>query len=245
VLAVDLPGHGSSPELSPWSIPGVLDHLVATMDAHGMPDAVVVGHSLGGLTAVEFARAYPERTVAAVNLDGFWWGRPGEYPGSERVGAALRTTAGAVAPTEYLEQQIAHSAVFGIPARRAEAATRAAARQLPDGRWQVLPERAAALEMYDELDRLGQLGTTAWLEGIERPLLLVQAGKPYPARPGREWFDELQASFARSLEADLTALAAARPTVTFARIDAYHPMNLEVPDEVAELVAQYVAGLAG
>ncbi|MEU9763853.1 hypothetical protein AB0D98_29930 [Streptomyces sp. NPDC047987] len=31
------------------------------MNANGVPEAVVVGHSLGGLLAVEYARAYAAR----------------------------------------------------------------------------------------------------------------------------------------------------------------------------------------
>ncbi|MFA3878827.1 hypothetical protein ABS735_35175 [Streptomyces sp. MMCC 100] len=57
-----------------------------------------MGHSLGGLIAVEYARAAPERARAraAVNLDGFWWGP--EQPGAEQVGEGLLTLAGAIAP---------------------------------------------------------------------------------------------------------------------------------------------------
>jgi pimeloyl-ACP methyl ester carboxylesterase len=83
VLAVDLPGHGNSPDIPSWNIPAVLRRITDTLDALGVPEAVVVGHSLGGLVAVEYARAYPERVRAAVNLDGFWWGA--DEPGAERV----------------------------------------------------------------------------------------------------------------------------------------------------------------
>jgi hypothetical protein len=90
---------------------------------------------------------------------------------------------------------------------------------------------------------MGQLGVTAWLDEVQRPLLLVQATRPHPSRPGTEWFDELLARFARDLDAELTHLAHTRPTLTFTRIDASHPMNLEVPDAVATLIAAYVHGL--
>lgn len=243
VLAVDLPGHGRSPGASPWTIPSVVRHIADALDAHGVPEAVVVGNSLGGLVAVEYARAYAGRVRAAVNLDGFWWGRPGEYPGAERVGELLRSAAGAVAPPGYVEAQIAHAARYGIPADRAEAAARAAARPLPDGRWQTLPERAAALEMYGELDRLGAPGVTAWLDGVTCPLLLVQAGRPEPSRPSMEWFDDLSARFARGLAAELAELSHNRATVTVARIDAGHAMPLEAPDAVAALIAGFVRGL--
>ncbi|MFC9507738.1 alpha/beta fold hydrolase [Streptomyces sp. NPDC057002] len=188
VLGIDLPGHGRSPDISPWSIPAVVRDIAETLDAHGVPEAVVVGHSLGGMVAVEYARAYPDRARAAVNLDGFWWRR--EYPGAEQVTEGLLASVGAVAPAEYIEQQVINSARFGVPAGRAEAAARAAARPLPDGTWQTLPERAAALEIVDELHRIGAQGVAAWLDQVERPLLIVQAGRRLPPAPGMEWFDE-------------------------------------------------------
>ncbi|MGG2460197.1 alpha/beta fold hydrolase [Streptomyces sp. RGM 3693] len=246
VLAMDLPGHGRSPDIAPWTISTVVRHVADTLDAHGLAEtAVVVGHSLGGLVAVEYARAYEGSTRAAVNLDGFWWGRPGEYPGAERVGKLLRSSAGAVVPPGYIEGQVVHAARYGIPPDRAKAAALAAVRPIPGGGWQTLPERTAALEMYDELDRLGALGVTAWLEGVKSPLLLVQAGRPEPPRRSMEWFDDLSARFARGLCAELAELSRNRPTITVAQIDAGHPMTLEAPEAVATLIAGFVRGLSG
>ncbi|MGD3110612.1 alpha/beta fold hydrolase [Streptomyces sp. YGL11-2] len=243
VLAVDLPGHGRSTDISPWTIPTVVRHIADTLDAHGVPETVVVGHSLGGMVAIEYARAYEDSARAAVNLDCFWWGRPGEYPGAERVGELLRRSAGAAAPPGYIEEQVAHAARYGIPSDRAEAAARAAVRPLPDGRWQTLPECTAALEMYGELDRLGALGVTAWLEGMTCPLLLVQAGRLQPP-PTTEWFDDLSTRFARGLSAELAELSRNRPNITVTQIDASHPMTLEAPEAVAKLIAGFVRGLS-
>jgi pimeloyl-ACP methyl ester carboxylesterase len=244
VLAVDLPGHGRSPRISPWTIPTVVRHLADTLDAQGVPEAVMVGHSLGGLVAVEYARANPDRARAraAVNLDGFWWGRA--YPGAERASEGLLAAAGTIAPPAYIEEQVVRHARFGIPADRAEAAARAAARPLPDGKWQTLPERAEALEILDELDRLGALGITRWLGGIDCPLLVVQAGRRLSPAPGMEWFDEFSARFAREVSDELAALSRTRPTIRVNRIDATHPMILETPEAVASLVAGFVGGLS-
>ncbi|SED54886.1 Pimeloyl-ACP methyl ester carboxylesterase [Streptomyces sp. 2224.1] len=243
VLAVDLPGHGRSPAISPWTIPAVVRHLTDTLDAQGVPEAVVVGHSLGGLVAVEYARANPDRTRAAVNLDGFWWGR--EYPGADRVSEGLLASAGVIAPPEYIEEQVLNCARFGIPADRAAPAARAAARPLPDGTWQTLPERPAPLEIVDELHRLGAPGVAAWLDGVDRPLLLVQAGRQLPPAPGMEWFDEFTSRFAREVADELDAVSRTRPTVSVDRIDATHPMTMETPEAVAAVVAGFVRGLPG
>ncbi|USQ88136.1 alpha/beta hydrolase [Streptomyces phaeoluteigriseus] len=243
VLAVDLPGHGRSPDISPWTLPAVVRHIADTLDAHGVPEAVVVGHSLGGMVAVEYARAEPDgaRARAAVNLDGFWWGR--EHPGAERLSEGLLASAGAIAPPEYIEQQVAHSARLGIPADLAEASARTAARPLPDGTWQTLPERATAREIVDELHQLGSLGVTPWLARVDRPLLVVQAGRRLPPAPGMEWFAEFSTRFAQGVSDELTALTRTRPTLTVDRIDAAHPMHMETPTAVATLVAEFVRGL--
>ncbi|MFJ6760854.1 alpha/beta fold hydrolase [Streptomyces sp. NPDC091273] len=245
VLAVDLPGHGRSPSLSPWTIPAVVRHIADTLDAHGVPEAVVVGHSLGGVVAVEYARANPgrARARAAVNLDGFWWGR--EYPGADRVGEGLLASAGIIASREYIAEKISSSAPFGIPADRAEATARAAARPLPDGTWQTLPERVQALELFGELHRIFEHGVTPWLDGVDHPLLVVQAGRQLPPAPGMEWFAEFSARFARGVSEELAALSSTRPTIGVDRIDATHLMNLEAPEAVAALVAAFVRGLPG
>ncbi|NUP24840.1 MAG: alpha/beta hydrolase [Streptomyces sp.] len=251
VLAVDLPGHGRSPGTSSWTIPTVVRDIEDTLDAHDVPEAVVVGHSLGGLVAVEYARANSDRSRssspsrararAAVNLDGFWWGP--EFPGAEQVAAGLLASAGAVASAAYIEEQVAKVAPFGIPADRAETAARAAARPLPDGRWQTLPSRAEAQGILDALHGIGALGVTKWLDGVDCPLLLVQAGRRLPTAPGMEWFDEFNARFAQGVSAELAELSRTRPAIGVSRIDATHIMNMEAPEAVARLVAEFVRGL--
>lgn len=241
VLAIDLPGHGRSPDIAPWSVHTVVERIAEALEVHGVVEPVVVGHSLGGLVAVEYARA---RTVrAVVNLDGFWWGRPGEYPDAERLGALMRSAAGAIAASEHIAEEVALAARYGIPAEIAEPAARAAVRPLPDGRWQTLPQRAAALQMYDELDRLGALGVTAWLADIECPLLLVQAQR----QPSRSiaWLDALFTTFARGLAIELAALARVRASISVTRIGATHAMVLEAPGSVAALIAEFVHTLPG
>ncbi|MGW5738358.1 MULTISPECIES: alpha/beta hydrolase [Streptomyces] len=243
VLALDLPGHGRSPRISPWTIPAVVRDIAETLDAHGVTEAVLVGHSLGGMIAVEYARVNPRRAPvrAAVNLDGFWWAR--DYPGATQVSEGLLATAGAVAPPEYVAQKVTAATRFGIPAGHAKAAARAAARPLPDGTWQTLPEPPEAREIVDELHRLAAPGVLAWLEAVELPLLLVQAGRQLPPAPGMEWFAEFSARFAQEVGDDLDKLSRARPSVSVHRIEATHLMNMEAPRAVATLIAAYVREL--
>lgn len=61
VLAVDLPGHGRSRGEALGSIPALADWIAALLDALAVPQASLIGHSMGSLVALETAARYPER----------------------------------------------------------------------------------------------------------------------------------------------------------------------------------------
>jgi len=62
VLAPDLPGHNLSGGEPPETIEDGADWCAALLDALGVKTAVIVGHSQGGLVALEVARRHPDRT---------------------------------------------------------------------------------------------------------------------------------------------------------------------------------------
>lgn len=66
VLAVDLPGHCRSAGPAHTSIEALTDWLAALLDAAGATRALVIGHSMGSLVALEFAARYPARVLGAV-----------------------------------------------------------------------------------------------------------------------------------------------------------------------------------
>jgi pimeloyl-ACP methyl ester carboxylesterase len=70
VTSLDLRGCGKSdaPE-GGYSIPQLADDVVAVCDAAGIERTVVVGHSLGGMIAVELAARYPSLASALVLVD--------------------------------------------------------------------------------------------------------------------------------------------------------------------------------
>ncbi|MBL8310399.1 MAG: alpha/beta hydrolase [Burkholderiales bacterium] len=55
VLAVDLPGHGQSEGPLCTSVPALAAWMAAFLDALAVKNAVVIGHSMGSLTALELA----------------------------------------------------------------------------------------------------------------------------------------------------------------------------------------------
>lgn len=68
-LAVDLPGHGRSKGKSCSEISSYADWVARFLDALGLDEAVLCGHSMGSLVALEAAARYPER-VSRLGLIG-------------------------------------------------------------------------------------------------------------------------------------------------------------------------------
>lgn len=61
VLALDLPGHGRSAGRALESVEAMADWLLALLDAAGVASALLVGHSMGSLVALESSRRAPDR----------------------------------------------------------------------------------------------------------------------------------------------------------------------------------------
>ena len=61
VLAIDLPGHCRSAGEPPASVEAAADWVLALMDAAGLSQATLIGHSFGSLIALEAASRAPDR----------------------------------------------------------------------------------------------------------------------------------------------------------------------------------------
>ena len=70
IVAVDLRGHGASdrPE-RPYTMEGFADDLAFLCDELAVHKPIVIGHSMGGLIALDLAARYPELPRAVVALD--------------------------------------------------------------------------------------------------------------------------------------------------------------------------------
>ena len=64
VLAVDLPGHGESAGEPLGSIEAMADWVPKFLDAWGVKQAAIVGHSMGAMIAVQVAARHPARVRA-------------------------------------------------------------------------------------------------------------------------------------------------------------------------------------
>jgi len=91
VFSVDLPGHGETPLGDALlSFEGFARRVADFCAARDLRDAVLVGHSLGGVVAVHAAGVCPDRIAAVVNLDGALPLRPEALAAYRRLFAEAR-----------------------------------------------------------------------------------------------------------------------------------------------------------
>src|SRR5271157_245859 len=72
---LDLLGHGDSakPDSRAYHIDWLLAHFIEWVDSlHLAEPAVLIGHSLGGYMALEYARRFPNRTRGLILVDPFY-----------------------------------------------------------------------------------------------------------------------------------------------------------------------------
>lgn len=69
VVAVDMPNHGESPHSAAMSYPSMAADVLAVIDHLGLVKPFLVGHSMGGKTAMQMALSYPEQFAALAVLD--------------------------------------------------------------------------------------------------------------------------------------------------------------------------------
>jgi pimeloyl-ACP methyl ester carboxylesterase len=69
VHALDARNHGRSPHTPEMSYDAMVGDLLGWMDAQAIPRATLVGHSMGGKTAMRLACRHPERVERLVVVD--------------------------------------------------------------------------------------------------------------------------------------------------------------------------------
>lgn len=69
VYALDARNHGKSPHAAEMDYETLMADIIGWMDAHDLPRASVIGHSMGGKTAMLLACRHPERVERLVVVD--------------------------------------------------------------------------------------------------------------------------------------------------------------------------------
>ncbi|HEY3506910.1 MAG TPA: alpha/beta hydrolase [Actinocatenispora sp.] len=249
VVAVDLRGHGASPDWDSagWSWDAACADLTEVVDGLGLRAPVVVGMSLGGLVALDWATR-TRNCAGIVNLDGHPTPSRREHaPGlaPDRADALLAELAaafaamGAAAPDVVpeamvellLDQRRRFAAAYGL----AEETLVAAARRnlvVHDGRTHLRPGPATVRALRTALVDVDPYPRYA---ALACPALVLLATRDLPEQ---QPFAELTAAYRRYV----TGRLAGTPTVRAVPVDASHAMLYERPDEIARLVTDVLAG---
>lgn len=251
LVAMDLRGHGRSqaPADGDYGWASHLADVDAVIQALGLREPWLIGHSLGGMIAVRHAATHPG-CPGIVDLDGFGSGVPSLYPG--------------LAPSEVAARRAEQLALYAaLPAVSADAGellarARASAKRLgwaPDveeagvlrslapatgGGVAVRPAPSTLPALMAPIDGWDMF---AEVRSLRCPVLLVQGGRTpelghLPVRV-RELTEALIAGIGR----ELAALRAEAGHVRAVSLDrAAHMLHLDEPAVVAALVREAVLG---
>ena len=83
--ALDLLGHGDSPkpDVRGYQVDWLFDHFLFWLESlHFKQPSVLIGHSVGGYLALEFARRFPGQTRGLILIDPVY--SLGQFPGFMR-----------------------------------------------------------------------------------------------------------------------------------------------------------------
>ncbi|WP_222720289.1 alpha/beta fold hydrolase [Actinomadura sp. HBU206391] len=223
-VAMDLRGHGLSGDGS-WEWERVLDDIEVVVKHFDLGNPAIVGHSLGGMLAVLWARRHPE-CPGIINLDGLRSAEndTGNYPGMDPIArdqelAELKATFDAQAASMGRPLPAEFQAMFPTRAlieKDGETYARPGAELLEAVRYTP--------EFRDAIPLLRQVTCAA--------LVLIPTQDP-PGMSG----GELMKAFRRGVRRDLADMPS---NVQVKELDAGHNMLGEQPKVVAELVTDFL-----
>ena len=223
VVAVDQRGHGLSSKVDDgYDMATLVRDLVAVMDAHRLERPVVAGQSWGGNVVLELAARHGDRVAALVCVDGGQIDLSAQFPDKATMLAALtppRLHGMRLVDLEAgLRRRCAHWPETGIRGQLANMLRR------PDGT--VAP--------HLHLDRHLAILDHLWEHHpADRWPAVPVASLLLPVRGGAAPGD--------AKERAVDAACRANPRVRVAWLDGDHDIHAERPDEVVDLVLQFLS----
>ena len=216
VLAVDLPGHGRSAGPALATVEEMATWLLDLLDAAGTDRAVLAGHSMGSLIALE-AAARASGRVRGLALVGSTW----PMKVSDALLETARTNEAAAIDMVNLWS---HAAIAPAPAGQPQGVWLAgASRRLMQRLSQLNPNQLFHTD-FVACNTYENGGAAA--EAIACPTLFVQGRRDVMTPP-------------RSAQ----GLVAAIPHARVVAVDCGHALMTERPDEVGAALADFVRGL--
>lgn len=213
-FALDLRNHGQSPHDDAFDYPAMVEDIAAFIEEHKLIDPVIVGHSMGGKVAMNFALAHPGKLQKLIVVD--------------------------IAPKPYdMENYVILKGLNSVPidavTSRQEADEELAVHvSEPDVRMFLLKNLQRKheggfqwkLNLPAITANISQIGSGLVFEGkFEKPALFMRGAKSNYIRDHD--FDRIRAIF---------------PHAEFQTFDTGHWLPAEKPNEFVEAVANFIAG---
>lgn len=212
VHLIDLRNHGHSPHSETMSYSVMARDLSEFVLEHGIESAFVLGHSLGGKVAMQFALECPDLVDKLIVADI----APKAYPPAHRTLLAALRQLNVSTLKSYAEADTALAAAIGDAALR-----RFVIKNLEHGsdggfRWRIALEPIIA--NYDELTQAITISNA-----FDKPVCFLRAGRS-------DYVEESDLALIRSLfpRAELRAIP-----------DAGHWLHIDAPDEFFRIVTEF------
>lgn len=232
-LAIDLAGHGDSSwrDDAAYAPRLLADDVAAALAAWTDRPQVLVGHSLGGLTAAAVAAAHPDLVARLVIVD--------ITPGVDPSAGPSQVRSFFAGPTDWADRDelVERALAFGLGGTR-EAAARGVflnSRVRPDGRveWKhhfahLAAAAAAAPAPSEAPDPLrAVLSESGWddLAAVTAPITLIRGDEGYVT------------------EEDAAAFLSHVPAAALTVVPAHHNVHEEIPVALAALIREQIAAL--
>jgi esterase len=213
VYSVDLRNHGRSPHSGVMNYSVMAHDLGEFLDEHGLVSASIIGHSLGGKAAMQFALEFPERVDKLVIVDI----APKAYPPTHRPLLTAMRNLDVRALASFAEADAALALAVTDAALRQFLIKNLARSDDGELRWRIALD--SIIHNYDEITKA--IVTT---NIFEKPALFLRAG--------RSNFVE---------EKDIALIRRSFPHAEIRTItDAGHWLHIEAPDEFYRVVTEFL-----
>jgi pimeloyl-ACP methyl ester carboxylesterase len=210
VLSVDLRGHGLSPAADTYAISDIAADVQALADRLDLRGAVAIGHSLGGLVALELAATTPLRIGGLVILDSSPAPRPDALVWLDDLSDRLLGPNYATEWPEFVRgTALAGPVAFPLPAALAAAIERAA---------RTPPELPRAL--VPEFVEYARTRSVEALAACSMPILLIGSSAP-------------------TVDVDAVRAAAPQTLFAQVAISG-HSLQHEVPEQVNAMIDRFI-----